>query len=73
MPSLRAVGGLCLEVSLGTWDFDPVLHDFFPIGNDLFWIAHVPSETPRHRPPTALKLASEDSTLSGAYTLQVWS
>ena len=24
-------------------------------------------------PPTALKLGSEDSTLSGAYTLQVWS
>ena len=27
---------------------------------------HVPGETSRHRPPTALKLGSEDSQLSGA-------
>ena len=35
LPSLRVVGGLCLEVSLGTWEPDPFLDDFFLIGNDL--------------------------------------
>ena len=29
--------------------------------------SHVPSETSRHRPPTALKLGIEDSSLSGGY------
>ena len=29
--------------------------------------SHVSSETSRHSPPTALKLGSEDSQLSGAY------
>ena len=80
LPSLRAVDGRCLEVSFGTWEPDPFLDYFLLIGNDvLFCIAksryrigsgpHVPSETSRHRPPTALKLGSEDSRLSGTYAL----
>ena len=68
---MRAVVGLCLEVSPGTWEHDPFLDDFFIIGNDLlFCIAkkvdtelgqapHVLSEVSRHRPPTALKLGSD--------------
>ena len=32
--------------------------------------SHVPGKTSRQRPPTALKLGSEDSQLSGAYVLQ---
>ena len=77
---------MCHEVSLGTWEHDPLLHHFFLMGNDLlFCIAksgyrtgsgpHVPSETSRHRPPTrtGLKLCREDSTFSGVYALQVWS
>ena len=66
LPSLRVVGGRCLEVFPGTWEPDPFLDDFFLIGNDLlFCIAegwyrtgsapHAPSETSRQRPPTALK------------------
>ena len=82
--SLRAVGGLWLEVSPEAWEPDPFLVLFFSVENDLLFriekssyitgsAPHVPSETSRHRPPTALKLGSEGSTLSGAYTLQVWS
>ena len=32
LPSVRAVGGLCLEVSLGTWGPDPILYQ---LKNDL--------------------------------------
>ena len=34
---MRAVGGLCLEVLIGTWEPDPFLGDFFLIGNDLLY------------------------------------
>ena len=34
--------------------------------------SHIPGNTSRHIPPTALKLGSEDSQLSGAYALQDW-
>ena len=55
---------------------------FFLIGKDLlFSIAktcyrtgsapHAPSETSRHRPPTALKLGNEDSTLSEPCTVKL--
>ena len=73
---------MCLEVSVGTWEPDPFLDHFFLIGNDVFLYLkklaqnvsgpHVPSETSRHRPPTALKLGSDDSQLRGAYALEVW-
>ena len=53
---------------------------FFPTGNDLLFTAkkiyingsdpRVPSEASRHRPPTGLKLGSEDSTVSRPYTFQ---
>ena len=33
LPSLRAVGGLCLEMSPGTWGPDPVLYQLFAIQN----------------------------------------
>ena len=33
LPSLRAVGGLCLDLSLGTWGPDPVLYQPFAIQN----------------------------------------
>ena len=77
------VGGLRLEVSLGTWGPDPVLDQFLcdtqqgvlsdqkPKSRNGSG-SHFPSETSRHRPPTALKLGSEDSKLNGAYALQVW-
>ena len=68
MPSLRAVGGPCIEVSLGTWEADPVLYQHFAIQN-----RNVPSETSRRRPRKALKLGGEDSQLSRAYTLHVLS
>ena len=43
--SLRAVGGgLCREVSLGTWEPGPCLYQLFPIGNDLFCIAKIDTE-----------------------------
>ena len=29
LPSLEAVSSLCLEVSLGTWGPDPVMHHLF--------------------------------------------
>ena len=71
--------GLCLDVLRGTWEPDPFLDHFFLIGSDPFCIAkrwyrtgsspYVHSETSRHRLPTALKLDSKDSQLSGAYAL----
>ena len=81
LPSLRAVGGLCLEVSLGTCGPDTVLYQLFAIQNRRSFPirkkfiqngsgTHVPSETSRHIPPTALKLGSEDSKLGGAYALK---
>ena len=33
LPSLRTIGGLCLEVSLGMWGTDPVLYQLFAIQN----------------------------------------
>ena len=72
----------CIEVSVGTWGPDPVLYKLCAIQNRSFPVrkkssrngsgSHVPGNTARHRPPTALKLGSEDSQLSGAYDLQVW-
>ena len=35
LSSLRTVGGLFLEVSLGTGEPDPFQYNIFPIGNDL--------------------------------------
>ena len=35
LPCSRAVGGLRLEVSLGTWEPNPFLYPFFSIGNYL--------------------------------------
>ena len=67
LPSLRVVGGLCLEVSLGTWGPGPFPYNkllaiqnriLFPIGEKRCRYAigsHVPNETSRHRPPTAFK------------------
>ena len=83
LPSLTAVGGLCLEISLVTWGADPVLYQLFAIQNRRSfpirkkkcrnWSgSHVPGKTSRRRPPTALKLGSEDSQLSGACADQVW-
>ena len=83
LPSSRAVGGLFLEISLGTWGPDPVLYHLFAIQNrrsfpirkksSRNWSgSHVPGKTSRHRPPTTLKLDGEDSQLSGEYALQVW-
>ena len=86
LPSLsfRAVGGLCLEISLGMWGPGPVSVSTFcdteqvVISDQKKYISrngsgsHVPRETSTPRPPTALKLGSDDSQLSGAYALQVW-
>ena len=66
---------VCLEISLGTWGPDPVLYQLFAIQNRRSFPirkkktsrngsgSHVPSETSRHRPPTALELDSEHSRL----------
>ena len=35
LPSWKDAGGLCLEFSLETWEPDPFLDLFFPIGNEL--------------------------------------
>ena len=84
LPSLRTIGGLCLEVSLGMWGTDPVLYQLFAIQNrrsspirkkknsERVQAPTSQARLPRHRPPTAVKLVSEDSQLSGAYALQVW-
>ena len=83
LPSLRAAGGLRIEVSLGTWGPDPVLIELFATQNRREFPtrkkssrnrlgSHVPSKTSRRKPPTALKLGGEDSPLSGAYVSQVW-
>ena len=82
LPRLRDVIGLCLDVWLGAWGPDPVLYQLFAIQKRSFPIrkktsrngsgSHVPSKTPRYRLPTAFKLGSEDSQISGAYALQVW-
>ena len=69
-------------VFLGTFEPNPFLDHVFVIRNDLLFciakckyrpgsVSHIRSETSRHRPPTALKLGSEDTQLSGAYVLQV--
>ena len=83
LAKLRAVGGLCLEVSLRTWGPNPVLYERFfaiqygrslPIRKKMFKNgsgSHVPSETSGKRTSMALELGSEDSQLSGAYALQV--
>ena len=84
-PSLRAVDGLCLKVSLGTWEPDPVLdqlfanteQEVFPLGKKIPGSAEMgqaptSQARPRDRPPrTTPKLGSKDSQRSGAYTLQV--
>ena len=80
---MRAVGGLCLDISLVTWGPEPVLYQLFAIQNRRSFAirkkssrngsgSHVPGKTSRHGPPTALKLGSEDPQLRGAYALQVW-
>ena len=69
---MRATGGLCFEVLLGTWESDPFLDDFVLIGNDvLSCIAkslyrtgsdpHVPGE--RHRPLMPSTLAARTPSL----------
>ena len=76
---MRAVDGLGLEVSLGTWEPDPYLYHFFAIQNKREKMIENWVRLPRlerdleTQTTTALKRGSEDSPLSRAYTLQVWS
>ena len=82
LPSLMAIGGLCIDVSLGTSGPDPVLYQLFATLNRSFPIrkkssrngsgCHVLGKTSRSRPPTTLKLGREDPQLSRAYALEVW-
>ena len=89
MSSLRAVGGLCLEVSLGAWEPDPFLDHFFSDrkGPPLQyrkklmqnWVRRprpkrdLETQTTYSYSPQTCKLGNEDSQFSGAYALQVWS
>ena len=77
LPSLTAVGGVCRKVSLGTLEPDPFLlstifgSEMTPVpqklDTEIMPGYHVRSETPRYT-AYGLKLSSEDSTLSEAYT-----
>ena len=81
LPSLRGVGGLCLEVSLGTWKPDPVLYQLFAIQNRSFptrqkndpEMGQAPTSQARTRDTAHLRnLAARTLTLV-EHTLQVLS
>ena len=74
LPSLRAAGGLRIEVSLGTWGPDPVLIELFATQNRREFPtrkkssrnrlgSHVPSKTSRRKPPTVRPSNLEARTL----------
>ena len=68
LPSLRAVSGLRLEVSLGTWEPDPFLDVCFLIGNDLSCIAKFDTEL--GQAPTSHARPRDTKTTYGPQTWQ---
>ena len=71
---MRALGGLCLEGSLGTWEHDPFLHDFF-FWSELTCSVSQKVDTEPGQPPTPQARPQDTDHLSpsnlGARTLSL--